>query len=108
MECNSSETRGLQKQNCDLEERKKEAHELSKETNRVFNALSTKQRDFIKLQQLSNDQTSELDQEIKDRTDFLANLTKTRNNLEKHYERLVKLSKHQTINNKIYLETEFH
>ena len=105
--CSSLQTRGLQKQNCDLEDLKMVALELSKETNSVSKYLTTKQEEFQNLKQVSKENTTKLDGQIRDRTDFLANLTKTRNDLEVHYNTLVKLSTHQTIKYEMYLNTEF-
>ena len=107
MNCSSLQTRGLQKQNCDLEDLKIVALELSKETNSVSKYLTTKQEEFQNLKQVSKENTTKLDGQIRDRTDFLANLTKTRNDLEVHYNTLVKLSTHQTIKYEMYLNTEF-
>ena len=100
------ETRGLQKQNCDLEDLKKGALELSQETNRISKHLTKKQEEFQKLKQRSKENTTELDKEIRDRSDFLVNLTKTREKLEAHYEKLVELSNYDTFKNKMYLNTD--
>ena len=108
MNCSSLQTRGLQKQNCDLENLKMVALELSKEANSVSKYLTTKQEEFQNLKQVSKENTTKLDGEIRDRTDFLANLTATRNDLEEHYNKLVQFCTHQTIKNEIYLYTEFH
>ena len=62
-----------------------------------------KEEDFQELQQISKENATALDEEIRDRNAFLANLTETRKNLEEHYKRLVELSKHQTIKNEMYL-----
>ena len=95
----------MQKQNCDLEELKKGALELSKKTNRISEHLTKKQEEFQKLKQRSKENTTELDKEIRDRSDFLVNLTKTREKLEAHYETLVELSNYDTFKNELYLNT---
>ena len=97
VDCNSSETKGLQKQNCDLEDLKKVAFKLSEKTNSVLNKLSKKQDGFETLKQLSGDNATELDDEIRYRDNFLQNLTKTREKLEAHYRTLVELSNHQKL-----------
>lgn len=105
MDCNSTEPNGLQKQNCDLEGLKSEALKLSDKTNQVFKHLTAKQKEFQNLEQISENNKSELDGEIRNRTEFLRNLNETRKDLEAHYETLVKLSNQQIINNAMYLYT---
>ena len=97
MDCNSSETKGLQKQNCDLEGWKKIAFKLNEKTKSVFDELSKKQDEFETLKQISGDNATELDDEIRFRDNFLQKLTKTREKLEAHYRTLVELSNHQKL-----------
>ena len=106
MNCSSLETRGLQKQNCDLEDLKRGALELSEKTNSISKHFIKKQEEFQKLKQRSKENTTELDEEIRDRSDFLVNLTKTREKLEAHYESLVELSNYDTFKNEMYLNTD--
>ena len=89
----------MQKQNCELGELKIVSLELSVKTNSVLKVLTEKQEEFQKLEQLFEDSTSVLDGEIRNRTEFLRNLNNTREDLEAHYETLVKLSNQQTIKN---------